>query len=187
MVTKKPKNTPASAPASTPEADPLEAMVIAELVKNGVPYAQAVAQVRGGGAPVPPQPASDKTSHKPSPDEIRREVEREDEQDKVQKPKKAEMSSKQYDLVELLKNIDEHSHYPVSFEVPAYLMDWLIRVTLAEAYYRGRPDFGIEQFLVQLLKEQRAIDPTKGGTVKGGSSGPKDLYNPATGQWDKTN
>ncbi len=146
----------------------MEAEVIAALVKSGTPYAEAKAQVQGGGEPVAvaePEPEKD-----PPPP--------------VAPAKSNEYSSDQTELMRQYQNIEEQDEYEITFSLPAYIYQWVIRGTLQNAHDRNDPDFVISNFLVMLLKEQRAIDPTKGGTVQSVSSGAKDMFNPTTGKWD---
>jgi len=146
----------------------MEAEVIAALIKSGTPYAEAKAQVQGGGEPIAI-------------------VETEPEKDKpppVAPAKSNEYSADQQELMRQWQNIDEYTEYEVTFSCPAYIYQWVIRSTLQNAHDRNDPDFVIANFMVMLLKEQRAIDPTKGGTVHSVSSGAKDLFNPNTGKWD---
>ena len=143
----------------------MEAAVIAELVKSGVSYADAKAQVLGGAA-ASPQPAEEEEPEPP-----------------VIPQRSKDFSNEQVALFEMLENIEDQESFEINLTVPAYLMDWTIRKTLQEAYTRNNPNFLVEDFLILMLKEQRAIDPTKGGKVRSSASGPKDLYNPATGKW----
>lgn len=142
----------------------MEAAVIAELVKSGVPFADAKAQVLGGATPAQP-------------------VE-EDIEPPVVPQKSKDFSDEQVQLFNMLDELDETIEYEITATIPAYLMDWVIRKTLQEAYVRNNPNFVVEDFLTLMLKEQRAIDPSKGGTVKAVSSGPKDSFNPGTGGWN---
>lgn len=141
----------------------MEAAVIAQLVGSGVPYAEAKAQVLGGAQD--PQPIEEE----PEP--------------KVIPQKSKDFSDDQIQLFEQLENIEDQDSYEINITVPSYLMDWVVRKTLQEAYSRNNPNFLVEDFLILMLKEQRAIDPTKGGKIRSASSGPKDMYNPATGHW----
>lgn len=150
--------------------DAMEAAVIAELVKAGVPYADARAQVLGGASPQTARPAPAAMGA-------------DDDDEPVIPQKSKDFSDDQVALYEQLQSIEESKEYEVSITVPSYLMDWVIRKTLQEAYVRNNPEFLVDDFLILMLKEQRAIDPTKGGKVTGGRSGPKDLYNPMTEKW----
>lgn len=142
----------------------MEAAVIAQLVQSGVPYAQAKAQVLGNveieHAPIVEEP-----------------------EPPVIPQKSKDFSDAQVNLYEQLQAIDEQDDYEITFKVPAYIMDWTIRKTLQEAYVRNNPNFLLADFMLLMLKEQRAIDPTKAGKVQAQSSGPKDMYNPTTGSW----
>lgn len=148
------------------EVDAMEAAVITQLVKDGVPFAEARAQVLGG----------DTEKAEPEP-EI-------DIEPPVIPQKSKDFSNEQRKLFDVLENIDDQEAYEIYAEsVPSYLMDWVLRKTLQEAHKRNNPNFLVADFIILLLKEQRAIDPTKGGKVQSSSSGPKDTYNPVTGNW----
>lgn len=149
-------------PVEDTEIDAMEAAVIAQLVQGGVPYADAKAQVLGGAQSV-------QVDDEPEPP--------------VVPQKSQDFSDDQVELYEMLEQLEEGGEYEITLTLPAYLMDWTIRKTLQEAFVRNNPSFLIPDFLTLMLKEQRAIDPTKGGKVTAGSSGPKDLYNPMTGKW----
>ena len=150
--------------------DAMEAAVIASLVQSGVPYADAKAQVLGGGSQV--QEASPLVDPEPEPPVI---------------PAKSKDFSddqvKLYNEVMAINNGEGQGEYDVEINLPEYLFDWAARRALQEAARRNDPSFGIEKFLTWMIKQERAIDPTKGGKVQGGSSGPKDAYNPITERW----
>jgi hypothetical protein len=146
------------------KVDAMEAAVIAELVRSGLSYKDARAQVLGEQNEAAPAKDED-----PEPPVIPR--------------KSKDFSDDQIGLYNLLEKIDEKESYSVTVNLPPYLMEWTIRKTLQEAYTRNNPNFLVEDFLILLLKEQRAIDPTKGGKVTSAASGPKDMYNPHTGKW----
>lgn len=147
---------------SAPEADPMVAAVISSLVAAGTPYAEAVKMVQGGGEPAKPV----------------------DVEPPVVPQKSNDFSDDQVQLYEKLQNIDEEESYEATVRMPSRIYDWVIRKTLEEAYIRNNPNFLVPDFLLLMLKEQRSIDPTKGGKVTGGATGPQHLYNPVTGKWN---
>lgn len=146
--------------------DAMEAAVIAELVKSGVSFADAKAQVLGGQK----APAVE--------DEV-------DIEPPVIPQKSNDFSDAQIHLFDKLKELEsmDGGEHEISSVVPTHIMIWVIRRTLQEAYKRNDPNFVVENFILLLLKEQRAIDPTKAGQVTAASSGPKQLFNPGTGKW----
>lgn len=149
--------------------DAMEAAVIASLVQSGVPYADAKAQVLGGGQAQEDAPLEDP---EPEPQVV---------------PQKSKDFSddqvKLYNEVLAINDGEGQGEYDVAINLPEYLFDWAARRALQEAAKRNDPSFGIEKFITWMIKQERAIDPTKGGKVQGGSSGPKDSYNPITERW----
>lgn len=162
---------------ATPEPEEnigaMEAAVIASLVQSGVSYSDAKAQVLGGGAQATPEPAV--------------EAAEEDIEPPVVPAKSKDFSDEQVKLhneVLAIHEGDGQGIYSVTLDnIPEYIFDWVARRTIQEAARRNDPEFLVPNFLLWLLKQERAIDPTKGGTVQGGSSGPKDSYNPITERW----
>lgn len=151
-------------------AGAMEAAVIAELVKAGVSFEDAKAQVLGKKSEEVEEASS--VTEEPEPPVI---------------PQKSrDFSDDQVKLFNEVKEIADGNgmpSYKIELELPQYLFDWAARKTLQEAGSRNDPSFGLEHFLVFMIKQERAIDPTKGGKVQGGSSGPKDAYNPITERW----
>ncbi len=151
--------------------DAMEAAVIASLVQSGVPYADAKAQVLNGvtASPVEQAPLNDP---EPEPPVI------------PQKSKDfSEQQMKLYNEVHAIDNGEGQGEYEVYIKLPEYLFDWAARRTIQEAGKRNDPSFTLDKFITWMIKQERAIDPTKGGKVTGGSSGPADQYNPTTERW----
>lgn len=163
------KEAQIKAAVQDPEIDPFDAAIVAQLMQGGMSKEEAKAQVFGNVPAAQPQNENPLVDPEPEP--------------KVIPQKSKDFSDDQVKLYEMLQNIDDANSYDVEVEIPAYLMRWVIRKTLQEAHTRNDPGFLVEDFLILLLKEQRAIDPTKGGEVTGGSSGPKETYNPISGKW----
>lgn len=154
----------------TKEADPMEAAVIASLVQSGVPYADARNQVLNGVEATPSAPLVD-----PEPEPV------------VVPKKSKDFSDEQlklYNEVEAILAGEGQGTYEVTIELPEYLFDWVARRTIQEAGKRNDPSFIINKFMNWMIKQERAIDPSKGGIVKGGTSGPADSYNPNTERWN---
>ncbi len=152
------------------EPDAMDVAIITSLIAGGMDPAAAKDKVLNGGgdtAPIQEQAA----------------VPEKDVEPPVIPQKSKDFSDDQVALFEELKNIDENNIYDVNIQIPAYLYDWIIRKTLQEAHSRNNPRFLVEDFFILQIKEQRMLDPTKGGAVTGGSSGPKDTYNPITEAW----
>lgn len=172
MATKKqatteqrPKDDPI--PVEDKDVQGMEAAVIAELVRAGVPYADAKKQVLGGKVETPQAVAAPP----------------EDDEPPVIPQKSKDFSDEQVELYNMLSTIEDSNEYEVTVKLPAYIADWTIRKTLQEAARRNDPKFVVENFILLMLKEQRAIDPSKGGKVRSASSGPRDSFNPAKGNW----
>lgn len=150
----------------------MEAAVIASLVQSGVPYAEAKAQVLGGGHDQQEPDEDPLVDPEPEPPVI---------------PKKSKDFSdeqvKLYNEVHAINEGDGQGEYTVELNLPEYLFDWAARRTIQEAAKRNDPSFTLDKFITWMIKQERAIDPTKGGKVQGGSSGPKDSYNPITERW----
>lgn len=170
---KKPNNPQMdNAPAPIEEnIGAMEAAVIASLVQSGTPYADAKAQVLGGEvAPkVEDAPIVDPDPEPP-----------------VAPKKSRDFSDEQLKLHGEIVAIDQgegKKEYEVTIMMPQYLFDWAGRMCLQEAAKRNDPSFTLDKFLNWMIKQERAIDPTKGGKISGGSSGPKDSYNPITERW----
>lgn len=163
--TQSPKQPEEVVPVEEITPDAMDVAVIKELVQAGIPYAEAKAQVMGGAQAAP---AVEDEPDRPPP---------------VAPAKSKQYSNEQIKLWEQYQNVDAQDSYEVTFNIPSYLYSWVVRATLQNAHDRNDPKFVVSNFLIMLLKEQRAIDPTKGGTIQAVSSGPKDTYNPVTGSW----
>lgn len=86
---------------------------------------------------------------------------------------------------EELQDVPKKTLYRVTFDIPAPEFDWLLHRTISEGQARRDADYGVQSALVLLLKQQKALDPTRGGRRNFGGSGPKDAYNPQAGGWTK--
>lgn len=166
---KKPATEPAQETASA--VDPMDAEVIASLVQAGTPYAEAKAQVLGGAQPPKVEDASTEDPEPEPPVIPQKSKDFSDEQVKL------------HNEVMAIHEGDGQGEYDVKIKLPEYLFDWAARRTIIEAARRNDPSFDLEKFLIWMIKQERAIDPTKGGKVTGGSSGPADQYNPSTERW----
>lgn len=148
----------------------MEVAVIASLVQNGMSLEDAKAQVLGGQTVAEPVPTVDP---EPEPPFI--------------PAKSKDFSDDQLKLFNEVQAIDAgegQGSYTITIEdIPEYLFDWIARRALQQAAQRNDPSFGVEKFLQFMIKQERAIDPTKGGKVQGGASGPADAYNPNTERW----
>ena len=150
--------------------DAMEAAVIASLVQAGVSYADAKVQVLGGQV----QAAEPEVLTDPEPEP------------KVIPQKSKDFSDDQVNLYNEVLAINEgvgQGEYHIELDLAEYLFDWVARRALQEAAKRNDPSFGVEKFIELMIKQERAIDPAKGGKVQGGSSGPRESYNPMTERW----
>lgn len=84
---------------------------------------------------------------------------------------------------EELEDVPKKTRYSVTFELEATELDWLLHRTIQEAQARKDAEYGVQRAMTLLLKQQKALDPTRGGRRSFGGSGPKEQYNPTTGDW----
>jgi len=203
---KQPNTAKAAAPAATdkpvPEAQAAspktDAAVIAELVRGGMPYAEAKAAVEGEAptAPTPQRsarrvpdaaPAASSGDDEPEP-EITDPGENLETFEVPRVPREGyTMAEELYELREKISRSRKKALYKFEVTVDSRLMDWLIHATIAEAAFRGRAELSLSDFSAIRFKELKAADPSHGGRRTPSKSGPRDQYNPTQGNWKPGN
>lgn len=181
----------AAAPA--PEKDKQvdeRAQAIAELVRGGMSYSEAKAAI-DNDRPATTQAEKVDLGKDPGADE---EIDPDSIPDPGEDLEVVEISHEPregYTMFETLHLIRgeieksrEKKRFLIPIELDQRLFDWLLYGTIAEAHFRRRPDLTIEDFIEIKIKELKAADPTQGGRRDPSTSGPKDMYNPATGKWN---
>lgn len=181
---------------TTPAAlAPGQAQVVASLVAAGYSYDDAVAMLNGtGGAPAAP------AKGKKEIDAATRKLIDGDDSDLPP----VEDVEERFDVVEVdmapregfktliddlwtrreeMEDVPKKTLYRVTFDIPAPEFDWLLHRTIQEGQSRKDVGFTVQRALILLLKQQKALDPTRGGRRAGGSSGPKNSFDPKTGGW----
>jgi hypothetical protein len=186
------------APASEMSAG--QSQVVAALISQGYSYPEAVAMLSGSGEVKPAPVAQDKVSK----EEIAR-IKKLSEGDDSDLPPVEDVEDKfEVATVELskrdgfktliddlwsrrqdLEDVAKKTLYRVTFDIPASEFDWLLHRTISEGQARKDTEYSVQSALVLLLKQQKALDPTRGGRRGFGASGPKADYNPAVGGWTK--
>ena len=183
-----------AAAAAPTELSPGGAQVVAALVEQGHSYDEAVAMLRGGAAaPAPSKKALDEQTKKLVEGDDSDLPPVEDVEDKydivdVSLEKRPEFRTFLDDLWtqrEALEDVPKKTRYRVTFEIGAPEWDWLLHRTIQEGQARKDVDYSPQKALTLLLKQQKALDPTRGGKRAFGGSGPREGFNPATGDWTK--
>lgn len=190
VKTAAPKLASAAKVEETKQPDTSKAAVIAELVKGGMTYAEAVVAVGGnveapGPAPkinVGKDPGADEVI---DPDSILDPVEELELYEVSHTPREGyKVIEELYEIRKMMETSRKKRRFSFNVQMDQRLFDWLIYATIAEATFRGRPDLTIEDFLTMRLKELKAADPSQGGRRDPSKSGPKESYNPSTGKWN---
>lgn len=188
--------------ASASEMSVGQSQVVAALISQGYSYHEAVAMLSGSGEVKPgPALAADEKVSAAERERIRKLSEGddsdlppvEDVEDKfevmtVELSKRDGFKTLIDDLWarrQDLEDVAKKTLYRVTFDIPASEFDWLLHRTISEGQARKDAEYSVQSALVLLLKQQKALDPTRGGRRGFGSSGPKADYNPAVGGWTK--
>lgn len=191
------------------QGDSGKAGVITELVKQGYSYDQAVAMVNGGGAAAPAPAPRQAAQHGDQPFDIRRAdaatrklidgddshlppvedaPEKELEHVEVSFELRDGFENYLFDLeariLELREDRDKDKVYVLPIPFTRKLYEFLLADTLREGVQRRDPNFTEARMVEIIFKQRLATDPTKGGTVRPSSSGPKGSYNATSGGWD---
>jgi hypothetical protein len=176
-----------------------EQAVVTGLVLAGLSYAQAVARLKGGGDNLQPTPGPAIS------DEERKRILKLAEGDDSDLPPVEDVEDKSEVLTvdfsmrqgfkcllddlwtrrEEMKSITKKTQFAVTFQISQPELDWLLHRTITEGQSRGDANFTPNLAMIMLLKQQKALDPTRGGQRSMGSSGPKESFNPSNGDWTK--
>lgn len=187
-----------SAPATAPALSPDEHAIVTQLVLAGLSYAQAVAKLKGSGDVLP-------ASSTQISDEERKRILKLAEGDDSDLPPIPDVEDKAEVLTvdfsqragfkcllddlwtrrEEMKSITKKTQFAVTFQISQPELDWLFHRTITEGQSRGDANFTPNLAMIMLLKQQKALDPTRGGQRAMGSSGPKESFNPSQGDWTK--
>lgn len=167
---------------TTAPADNERAAVIANLIKSGMSYDDAVAAVGQTSKPkIPDNYGADEVIDPDSIPDPKEELETVVVSHEVQKG--PNMIDDLYDLRSQLSKARDRKIFQVTINLDQRIFDWLVYATIVEAQMRGRPELTIEGFLNIKLKELKAADPSAGGRRDPRSSGPRDQYNPQNNTW----
>lgn len=191
------KTAPETRPAQA-ELGAGQAQVIAALVAQGYSYTDALAMLSGGDVRPSPAAASPALTK-----EERAEIKRLSEGDDSHLPPVEDVADK-FDVVEVslerregfktliddlwtrredLENVSKKTRFRVTLDIELPEFDWLLHRTIQEGQARRDTEFSVGRALTLLLKQQKALDPTRGGKRQGGATGLRQNFDPKNGGW----
>lgn len=192
------KEPPETRPASTEDAlSPGQAQVVATLCGQGYSYQEAVAMLFGspshGRVPEPSKGKIDAATQKlidgddsglPPIEDV---VEKFDvvEVDLERRDEFRTLIDDLWTRREEMQDVPKKTKYRVTFDIDAPEWDWLLHRTIEEGKIRKDTEYSVQRAFMLLLKQQKALDPTRGGRRAMGGSGPKEGFNPQSGDWTK--
>lgn len=175
--------SPAAPTSAAPETDTTKAQVIADLIRGGMTYAQAVAAV-GGEAQ---QPSTTAPAYAELVEDAPEPIDPGEHLPVIEvshAPREGyAVAEELYELREKISRMRKKHLFTFTVTLDERTMDWVLHASLQEAAMRGRADLTLSDYIAIRLKELKAADPTHGGRRNPSKSGPKDQYNPATGNW----